>query len=375
MKEHLNILIIEDSELDAELIIHNLKKAEYSISFKRIESASELTHALKENEWDLIIADYSLPQFDAPTALKILHDSGLDIPFIVVSGRIGEETSVAMMKLGAHDYLMKDNLTRLVPVINRELSEARVRKERKIAEEKIKQYVNQLEQINADKDKFFSILAHDLKNPFFGVINLLKIIQDNLEKNDLKEIKNYIRIVYDTSKYVYKLLDNLLEWSRIQTGRIEFNREIINIKEIIKDNIALLESQANNKFIKIHFDLKKDYVVPGDENMLNVILGNLIGNAIKFTPKNRDIFITVHDKVKYFEICIKDAGFGIEQENIQELFKIDSKFRRAGTNNEKGTGLGLVLCKEFVEKHGGKIWVESELEKGSEFKFTLPKTF
>ncbi|MFA6924622.1 MAG: PAS domain S-box protein [Bacteroidales bacterium] len=244
--------------------------------------------------------------------------------------------------------------------------------EKKNSEKQLKKYAADLKNLNMTKDKFFGIIAHDLKNPFSSMLGASELLSQNFDKYDAERIKKFSLILNDSAKSGYALLENLLEWSRSQTGNLKFNPEKINILKIIEGILSNIKISAANKNIKLHSEIKEDLILIADKNMLNTILRNLLNNAIKFTHKGGNVFIKTENNNNSVTIAIKDDGIGIAKENINKLFRIDTKFCNIGTAEERGTGLGLLLCKEFVEKHGGNIWVESELGKGSEFKFTIP---
>lgn len=247
-------------------------------------------------------------------------------------------------------------------------------KERKIAEQKLQKTMQQLETLNNTKDKFFSIIAHDLRNPFSNIMGLSELMEKKMivDNNGEAELLQYTKLIRTSSKHAYNLLENLLQWARSQTGDISLNHQIISIKDPISDTISLVSGNAYNKNISIETDLVKDDLVYADIFMVSTILRNLLTNAIKFTNKNGKIIVSAKKKKGFLEISISDTGVGIAPMNLEKVFKIDFKLSSLGTNKEKGTGLGLILCKEFVEKQGGMIWVESELGKGSVFTFTLP---
>jgi signal transduction histidine kinase len=168
------------------------------------------------------------------------------------------------------------------------------------------------------------------------------------------------------------LLENLLEWANSQRGKISFNPIPLNLNEIFKEEFKMLDEMAGRKYIKLNSRFTDDLTIVADKNMIKTILRNLISNAIKFTNKNGKVEVTATSDNKQVMISVSDSGIGMTKETMAKLFRIDSNLSTHGTENEKGTGLGLILCKEFVEKHGGKIWVESESGKGSIFRFTLP---
>jgi len=241
----------------------------------------------------------------------------------------------------------------------------------KKSEEKINAQNLILQDLNATKDKFFSIISHDLKNPFSTIIGFSDLILNQIDKIDKNKIEKYVTAINQGSKTAHLLLENLLEWSSSQTGKIAYIPKNININSIILDVINMIQSNAISKNIKIEFDNNEQINLFGDENMLRTVFRNLISNAIKFSYEASKIIILIFKDNDNLTVVIKDFGVGIASELISKLFIIGQNISTYGTNSEKGTGLGLILCKEFVEKHGGKIWVESEINKGSEFKFTI----
>ncbi len=234
-----------------------------------------------------------------------------------------------------------------------------------------------LNELNATKDKFFSIIAHDLKSPFSALLGFSNLLLKNYQKYDEKKRKKYLKFINSSLIKAYRLLENLLSWSHSQTGLIDFSPVKINIKILIDEIILLLTEIAGNKNIKLLTNVENGLFVYADKNMIETVIRNLISNALKFTPKNGEIsintrFATDENEQNFTQISIKDSGVGISPEIQNKLFKITEAVSTKGTENEAGTGLGLILCKEFVEKHGGKIWVKSETGKGSSFYFIIP---
>lgn len=249
--------------------------------------------------------------------------------------------------------------------------------DRKKAEQTLKENEQKMRKLNAEKDKFFSIIAHDLKNPLNLMLGFSDLLIRNFDKYNNQKKKEYINIIQQSVQNTYKLLENLLLWSRAQRGIIDFYPENRNLFLLCAKTTELLIQSAENKSITLSNQIPEDIYVEADENMFLTILRNLISNAIKFTPKSGKITIKAHsitdkNKHSYAEICVEDSGIGIAKETMAHLFTISENVSTKGTENEAGTGLGLMLCKEFVEKHGGKIRVESEVGKGSKFIFTLP---
>nr|HPN38020.1 PAS domain S-box protein [Melioribacteraceae bacterium] len=244
---------------------------------------------------------------------------------------------------------------------------------RKQAEDEITKYSKRLEEVNAGKDKFFSIIAHELKSPFQSSLGISDILVNEFDSLDTQETKELITSLNRSLNNQFNLLKNLLDWSRLQSGRMECNPDNIIIKEVIEDVIYLLQNNIKNKLIKIEVNVEKSHIIIADYWMFRTVITNLIANAIKFTYNNGSIKIYSKVLEEEIEISVEDNGMGIDLDDMMKLFKIDCQITTIGTNNEKGTGLGLILCKEMIEKNNGKIGVESKLNLGSRFYFSLPK--
>lgn len=264
---------------------------------------------------------------------------------------------------------------------SRRLERANVQLERIVKErtykitqqkEEIASKVDELQKANATKDKFFSIIAHDLRGPFSGFLGLTQIMAEDLPKLTLDQIQNLAVSMKNSATSLYNLLENLLEWARMQKGTIEFNPENIILKNVVNDVTDLMNEIAVSKKISIANLITDKMLVFADENMLKTIFRNLLSNALKFTNTGRKVEIGAVIKDENPEIYVQDNGNGIKSEDINKLFQNALNFSTSGTENEKGTGLGLMLCHEFVALHGGSIRVESEVGKGTRFSFMLP---
>jgi len=240
--------------------------------------------------------------------------------------------------------------------------------------EKINIKNQELKKLNAEKDKFFTIIAHDLKSPFNSMLGFSKMLEDGFDEYDTEEKKEYISIIHQVLKNTFKLLENLLYWSRSNSGGLEFKPKKINLHELYNEINKLLIQSVDNKSITLISKIPKNINLEADIDMLSTIIRNLISNAIKYTPKYGKILIEAKltKDNKFVEILVIDNGVGISNEIQSKLFEIGENTSTNGTENEVGTGLGLILCKEFVEKHNGEISIESEIGKGSKFKFTVP---
>jgi signal transduction histidine kinase len=240
------------------------------------------------------------------------------------------------------------------------------------SEEILHKYAEELKELNATKDKFFSIIAHDLRNPFTSILGASEVLAANAEDFDLDTIKKFSTLLHDAGKNGYAVLENLLEWSRSQTGRLSYIPRKINMVEIIQQNLENIKLAAGQKEIGLQLSVPEDLFITADLNMTHTILRNLLNNALKFTNRKGFVHIGATQTEKEVIITVRDNGIGISEEDQKKLFRLDVKFTQIGTSEERGTGLGLLLCKEFVEKQGGKIWVESIPGHGSTFKFSLP---
>jgi PAS domain S-box-containing protein len=244
----------------------------------------------------------------------------------------------------------------------------------KLAEEEIKMKNELLQLINSEKDKFFSIIAHDLRGPLSAFIAATQIITEDIQRMTIEEIRDITNNMKSSATNIYGLLENLLEWSRLRRGGTDFIPVKFNLKKKIEECIAVLAESARKKGIEILVTIPDELVVLADSHMFETVIRNLISNAIKFTNKGGKVSVAAGNNNDHMmEIKISDSGIGMAPELRDKLFKLDEKTNRPGTDGELSTGLGLLLCKDFIEKHNGKLWVESELGKGSSFSFTIGK--
>ena len=367
----IRILVIEDNILTLDEIEVRLN----NIGYKNIETAINGEEAIKKAanfQPDLLLSDINL---------------GKGIDGIEAVTKINEEQDVPVIYLTAYDdeiTLKRAKITEPYAYLTKPFQEKELNIAISIAlykhkvEKQLKQANKKLQEANATKDKFFSIIAHDLKSPFTALLDFSKLLLKNHTKYDEKKREHHISIIYNTTNKTHNLLDNLLTWSRSQLDKIKYNFVTINVKFFVGNIISLIQSSANKKEIKIVNNVERCFYVKADENTFNTVLRNLITNAIKFTPRKGTITMNAKqiktNNIQYIEICVADTGVGISKERVKNLFKIEKNISTNGTEEEHGTGLGLVLCKEFVEKNNGKIWVESEEGKGSCFKFILPES-
>ena len=245
--------------------------------------------------------------------------------------------------------------------------------ERKAAEAQMLQYTDELDEANRTKDKLFSIIAHDLKNAFNPLLGFSALLlqEANSEEMDAEKISYFSKIIQDSASGAFNLLVNLLDWSRLQSNRIVIKPELLNLSNIITENVTMGLTMSKDKNITLEHTMPDDCMLTSDRAMINTILRNLISNAIKYTPQNGRILITLLQMDDMYLVSVQDNGMGITKENLQKLFHTNAIQSTPGTANEKGTGLGLVLCRDFVNKLGGDIWAESVYGHGTTFTFSL----
>jgi signal transduction histidine kinase len=262
------------------------------------------------------------------------------------------------------------HLNREINNIQRELIKEKYLLEKTLAE--LNEANVQLEKLNINKNRFISILGHDLKNPFNNLLGSSEFLTDEIESLNKDEIKDIAKDINKSAKIINQLLENMLMWARTQQDKITFEPQKLNLADICKNILEILNPSANTKNITINYSIPDIVTVFADIDMLSTVLRNLVSNGIKFTKNGGVININAEQDSENITISVSDNGIGIKSENISKLFNISQVFTTKGTAKETGTGLGLLICKDFVEKHGGKLWVESEVRKGSNFRFTLP---
>ncbi len=316
----------------------------------------------------LIITSQVFQQLNSQNEVELIGSpspSWLGVPLQTASRVIG----VLVLQHYKEENVYNDDNLRFLDSIASQIANVI---ERRRANEALRESEALLYELNASKDKFFSIISHDLKSPFNSILGFSEILAEQVKEKNLEAIEEYAEIIQNSSQHAMDLLSNLLEWSRSQTGRMEFNPRNIEISLLINEVTELLNDMAQQKSITILKELPQNVRVFVDKAMIDTILRNLISNSIKFTNPGGTIIVSTVQKQNELKVTVSDNGVGMNENTISKLFRIGENYSTKGTQNEMGTGLGLILCKEFIEKHGGKIWAESEVEKGSKFCFTIP---
>jgi len=239
--------------------------------------------------------------------------------------------------------------------------------------DRLTKYSEELNELNRTKNRLISIISHDLKNPFHSLIGFSDLLVREAERFSEEGKLSFYKSINDTSKKAFELLQNLLDWTRLQTAEIPFNPTDLHVTETIRSALGLLNSHIRDKGIAMQADVSEDTIVYADSRMFETVLRNIVSNAVKYTPFGGKISISAQDQNEVIQFDVEDTGVGMDEEQVANLFNVDKKASRPGTNNELGTGFGLILCREFVKKNGGELTVESSPGKGSTFSFTVPK--
>ncbi|HEY3474860.1 MAG TPA: ATP-binding protein [Anaerolineales bacterium] len=368
MPRTLRALFIEDSDDDAQLLLRELQRNDYEVDYKRVETRAEMEQALHQKAWDLILCDYNLPQFNAMTALSTLKESGLDLPFFVISGSIQEEAAVTALKAGAHDFMVKGRFARLIPAIERELQDAETRRLRREVEAERASLSASLEALSAELERFLYTAFHDLRSPLVTIKGFLGLLAEDIRANRSDQIQRDIERIGAAADKMDELLSGLLELSRI--GRVIHPSEEVDLGQLSREALQALDERLRSKNITVRVapDLP---VVYGDRLRLREVLENLIDNASKHMGDQPDpvIEIGVREQEREPVIFVRDNGPGIEPRYHNRIFNLFEKL----DPSVEGPGIGLALVKRIVELHGGRVWVESEGERqGATFCFTIP---
>ena len=354
-----HILIVDDVLPNVQIAKAILQMDGYAVA--TAESGPEALKHIRQNHVDLILLDIMMPDMDGFDVARTIKEMPTfsDVPIIYLTARNDEESITKGFELGAVDYITK-------PFRGAELR-MRVR-----THLKLRFIQRRLQEANAAKDKFFSIIAHDLRSPFTALVGMSQYLATGIDKLDAETAKEFLQGMHKSSKNAFNLLENLLEWARIQTDRMPLEAEEIDVAEIVRENLVLFDVNISKKGLSIENNLQQVELAYADENSINAVVRNLLSNAIKFAPEDGRIALHSNRTENEVVITVQDNGPGIDQEVLPNLFRIDVRHTQTGTDRERGTGLGLVLCKEFIEKNGGQISVESEPGQGAMFMFSLP---
>ena len=361
------ILVVDDNPMNLKLVTFILNQ------HYRVIVAQDGTNAItiaEQKQPDLILLDIMMPGMDGYEVCRKLKEISVtkEIPIIFLTAKTGEKDIVEAYKSGGIDYITKpfkpdEMLARIKTHLD--LADARNR---------IVNQNKELRELLERSDKFVSIIAHNLKTPFNGLLGLTQILLEDNDDIGAVEKKELLESIYKSAETAYFFVEDLLIWSRIQTGRIIYEPEFFPIKPLVTEVIANLDSKLKSKNIALkHSYINAKSVVFADPNLIKIVIDNLLSNSIKFSNKDNEIEIGVNENENDIVLFVKDNGIGISEDNQKRLFKIDEEVSTYGTDREKGTGIGLLIAKELLKMNNGKIWFESTVNIGSTFFFSLNK--
>jgi len=378
----LRALIVEDSEDDALLLVHQLAQGDYQPHWRRVETRAGLIEALEAEPWDIVFADYSMPHFSGTEALAVVRERGFSLPFMFVSGAIGEDTAVEAMKAGAQDYIMKGNRLRLLPAVARELREAEARRTRVAMEQELgrrQEQATELERARQQaqresefKSQFLANMSHELRTPLNAIIGFSELLQQEISDPLTSTQHEYVQDILDSGLHLLSLVNDILDLSKIDAGKLELQRERLALATTVDAARPTAQALADKRGVTLEFALPGDLPeIEADPLRLRQVLFNLLSNAIKFTPSGGMVRLSARAEAAALRIGVADTGIGIAAQDIPRLF---SEFERIVSSGEyhQGAGLGLALTRRLVQAHGGEIAVESTPGAGSTFTVILP---
>ena len=398
--DNIKVLLVDDNEnnlTSLELVLEN----EGYTFFKATSGKEALRILLKEEDFSLILLDVQMPIMDGYETAELIYqrDKLKHIPIIFFTAQDYEEESMFRgYKAGAADFIRKPfkpellrykvaifaELHRKNQLLRKQEEKLRLINEDLVAlnrnlEKRVSERTKQLEtanqelkELNLSKDKFLSVISHDLRNPLTSLLLSSKTLNDEIENIDPKKLRMLSGVIHRTSNKILTQLNELVDWAKKQRQKTTFNPQKVRLAEAINEALELLKATAVQKNIKFENKIPNDLFVNADPLMLRSILQNIVTNAIKYSPKNRPVNLDAQVSGKMIEVCIQDFGVGMTEKTKNTILSSTGAPSLPGTNQELGTGLGLLLVKDFVAQHGGKISIESELRKGTCFKFTIP---
>lgn len=363
------ILVVDDLIANVDMVVTYLEMEGYK-NIIATTDARDVVDLYNNTKPDILLMDISMPHYNGLELMEMIrrnHPENDYLPILILTADITSATKRKALQAGASDFLTKPfDLIELKARVNTHL-------QIRFKNNEINDYARELKEQIAIKDKFFSIIAHDVRNPFTGIINYTKILQTQDRTIDPEELKRIFKIINTTATQGYDLLENLLKWSKSQTGSLQITPVCLSLLNSIESCVHLVENQSRGKNITLRVDVDSALTVNTDKDMFETIIRNLISNAVKFT--NPDGMVTVFSQFDDHEIriLVQDNGIGISPDEKEKLFRIDSKLQsRKGTADETGSGLGLILCSEFAMQLGGAITFESEEGNGTTFILHLP---
>lgn len=364
--KHENLVVIESilQDMDIELV-------------RALSGNEAITHSL-EHEFALILIDVQMPEMDGYETIELMRQENKNkyTPVIFISAIYSENHYLIKgIETGAVDFMTKPIIPEIlygkVKVFIEYYHQKKDLQEQNI---KLSESQKKLEELNHDKDILFSIIGHDLRSPLHSLLGYTEILINDFESLSPHEIKNYVGCIGSIGGNISDLVSDLLDWARVQTGKIKKESRKFNAFEVVENTRNIFSEIMKSKGIELNIIGDKQATVFADEYMFSTIVRNLISNAIKFSNPNMPVSVIIESEQNTTKISVVDSGIGMSEEHVKNIFDIEKMKTTSGTNNESGTGLGLVLCQEFIKKNNGDLIIESEVGTGSRFIFTLPSS-
>ncbi len=375
--EALRVLFVEDREEDMELTLRELRRAGFRAEHARVETASAMKKALSERSWDIVLSDYSMPSYSGPGALSTLQESGLDLPLVIVSGTIDEDTAVRALHAGAADFVLKGRLGRLGTAVRRALRETEQKRAHQAAREAAE--ISARERVAADaaneaKTRFLAHMSHELRTPLNAILGFAEILHGGGAGELEATQREFVGYIHESGKHLLTLINEILDISKVEAGRMELAYSSVSLDTMLAELAREMGPLAAQRDVRI--DVRVPPALPSlaaDATRLRQIVLNLLSNAIKFTRAGTIVWLSA-ERGDDLHACItvRDEGTGISPDDLGRLFVEFQQLPRADAVPAQGTGLGLALTKRLVELHGGTIEVASELDRGSSFRVILP---
>lgn len=365
-KTDFSILVVDDNKENLKVVSNFLKGEGYQIALSL--DADDAMNILNENKIDLILLDVMMPGTDGFTLCRKLkkNDRLKEIPVIFLTAKTETSDLVEGFSSGGVDYITKPfQKEELIARVNNHIALAD-------AKNKIIKQAEEIQKINRTKDRLYSVIAHDIKSPFANISMLISTLAEGYLEAGSEEYEEVLQSINNSTQQTYTLLVNLLQWTRSQTGDLELSLEEASVEEIIANTLRFWSQQAEKKQIKLDYNVTDGLTIKADPNMIKSVLQNITSNAIKFTKPGGKVSINASRQEDMVCIEIQDNGIGITDANLKKLFVDEGQLTTRGTNDEKGSGLGLLLVKDFVQRHNGTIDVTSKEGKGTTFKLSFP---
>ncbi len=353
------ILIVDDNTNNLGVLYRYLDDVGFTVLVS--QDGERAVQLAAHQQPDLILLDIMLPGIDGFETCRQIKANAetTDIPIIFISALTDVQDKVRGFQAGGVDYVTKP--------FNQEEVLARIN-----AHVTIKRQREELDALNDTKDRLFSVIGHDLRGPFMGLLGALELLRDSSNEMDSETTHELIENLYGSAEKTYHLLENLLEWSKSQQRLVEVTPHAVGLRSLVEENAQIFGAAARQKSVSVHIDIPPDIEVFADRDMISTVVRNLINNAIKFTASDGGVTVTAHRADELVVVVVEDTGIGIAAEEADRIFSMDGSFSKRGTEGETGSGLGLLLAKDYVVRNGGTIDVESEPGRGSRFRITLP---